>query len=153
MNSLKSRKADLKDLDALLHLEEMNFTITGERFNRRQIRYLLQSPHTVVEVLEDAGTVIGWAVGLLKKTKNTCSGRVYGVVVDAGYRGRKLGERLALTIIDQLKMRGAVRIYLEVREDNHAAINLYHKLGFADHGPLRDYYGNNVHGLRMCKSL
>jgi ribosomal protein S18 acetylase RimI-like enzyme len=51
-----------------------------------------------------------------------------------------------------LKQRGITECRLEVREDNHPAIKLYHKLGYQTLGKLERYYGKK-HGLYLKKAL
>src|SRR5581483_4411283 len=47
------------------------------------------------------------------------------LAVDPNYRGRKIGERLLLALMEEAVLEGASRATLEVREGNRAAQNLY----------------------------
>lgn len=58
-------------------------------------------------------------------------------------RGRKVGERMLIHILDEAIHRGARRATLEVRRSNQAAQNLYHKYGFRVAAVRKGYYGNN----------
>jgi ribosomal protein S18 acetylase RimI-like enzyme len=51
-----------------------------------------------------------------------------------------------------LKDRSIGECRLEVREDNNAAIKLYHKLGYQTMGKLERYYGKK-HGIYLKKAL
>ena len=140
------------DLQELVALEALCFRHPGERFHRRQIRDLLNNPRAIVTFARAGGEIAGWAVGLLRRTgPHTFSGRLYALAVHPDFRGRGLGARLAQTVLDQLRRRGARALSLEVRDPNPAAQGLYRRLGFKPAGSLPDYYGPGLHGLRMRK--
>lgn len=65
------------------------------------------------------------------------------IAVDPSQRGRKIGERLLLDILEEGMARGAERATLEVRERNTAAHNLYLKYGFEDVAIRKNYYSDN----------
>jgi ribosomal-protein-alanine N-acetyltransferase len=55
-------------------------------------------------------------------------------------RGQGLGRVLIEKTITESRMRGCSLLFLEVRENNHAARSLYHACGFMDVGRRADYY-------------
>ena len=139
-------------LKQLVLLETVCFRHPGERFNPRQIRSLLNNPRACVLFAQAGGQLAGWAVGLLRRHgPHRRSGRFYALAVHPDFRGHGLGERLAQGILGQLRRRGAQTFSLEVRNPNPAAQRLYQRLGFRPGGPLPDYYGPGLHGLRMRK--
>ncbi len=140
--------------EELNRLEAVCFQHPGERFNSRQIQSLLRNPRAHIVLAREKGQIIGWAVGLLRHHgPRRCSGRLYALSVHPDFRGCGLGARLAKTVLNQLRRRGAQTFCLEVRTPNPAAQHLYERLGFRSAGPLPDYYGPGLHGLRMRKSL
>ncbi len=141
----------LSDLPAILEIESSSFAHDGERFGERKIRSLLRSKRAVVIVADRAGHVIGWGVGLIWKPRGAIVGRVYGLAVIPPARGLKLGGGMLGHLIDDLKKRGAVRIYLEVRADNASAIRLYEKFGFRQCEALANFYGPGLHAHRMLR--
>lgn len=50
------------------------------------------------------------------------------------------GSALLLHLVDQARARGAIRMLLEVRPGNLAALALYRRHGFLEIGRRRDYY-------------
>jgi len=76
-------------------------------------------------------------------------GRIYALAVHPDSRGQKVGLRLLGDMIRTLRDRGAGRIFLEVRVDNPAAIQLYQAVGFKTCRLLQDYYGPGLPGQRM----
>mgnify|MGYP003587823622 CR=1 FL=1 len=139
-------------LAQLVLLETVCFRHPGERFNPRQIRSLLDNPRACILFAREGAALAGWAVGLLRRHgRRRRSGRLYALAVHPDFRGRGLGARLAQNILGQLRRRGARTFSLEVRTPNPAAQRLYLRLGFRPDGPLPDYYGPGLHGLRMRK--
>lgn len=60
--------------------------------------------------------------------------------VDPARRGAGLGKRLLARHIDNLERGGARLVFLEVGEDNAAALALYRGQGFQTIGRREDYY-------------
>ncbi len=149
---LNIRLAAPGDLDALVAVEKDCFERPEERFTRRQIRALIHNPRATVIIIESGGHVAGWAVGLVRHHRRWLSGRVYAVGVHRGYRGQGLGRRLTEHLLEGFQARGIERVYLEVREDNDAALRLYAKLGFSPIRRLPAYYGPGVDGL-SCRAM
>ncbi len=72
-------------------------------------------------------SVMGWA-------------DMMNLAVAPAYRRQGLGERLVLTLIEQLGAQQVTCLTLEVRASNTSAIALYEKLGFAEVGRRPNYY-------------
>lgn len=63
--------------------------------------------------------------------------------VDPDFRGRKIGERMLVHILDEAIHRGARRATLEVRRHNLIAQSLYEKYKFQIVAVRKGYYSNN----------
>lgn len=63
-------------------------------------------------------------------------------------RGQGLGTRLVSEGMTAAAARGATRLFLEVADDNTAALALYARAGFAEAGRRRDYYARPDGGRR-----
>jgi ribosomal-protein-alanine N-acetyltransferase len=59
------------------------------------------------------------------------------------FRRQGIGEQLLVHALKSAKAEGAVRSFLEVREGNVAAQELYRKYGFASEGRRVRYYKDN----------
>lgn len=143
------RPAALSDAPAIDRIEQASFVHSGERFAPKRIGYLLATPRAIVRVAEVEGRVIGWVAGLLASHRPQIWGRIYALAVHPDGRGRKLGSRLLKEMLADLRRRGAGRIFLEVRTDNHSAIKLYERAGFARCKTLPNYYGKGIDAIRM----
>lgn len=62
------------------------------------------------------------------------------IVVKRDYRGKGVAKRLIQKVIEILKKKDIVTIYLEVRIDNSIARSLYEKVGFVECGKRAKYY-------------
>ncbi len=60
--------------------------------------------------------------------------------VDPQYRARKIATRILNSVITMYKSQEIKRIFLEVAEDNPAAIGVYHRCGFEKAGQRPGYY-------------
>ena len=147
--SLVIRPAEIRDVESIARIERLSFEHAGERFDEAKVRYLLSSRRTFVAVAEDEGVVLGWVAGFVWRRTQKPWGRVYGLAVHPEARRRKVGSRLLHYAIDELRRRGAERIFLEVRTANHSAVAAYRKLGFVACRDMADYYGRGLHAHRM----
>jgi len=143
------RPAKPHDLAGIVGIEEISFDNAGERFDAGKVKFLLQSRRTESLVAEDDGKILGWAVGFTWPRGKIHWGRVFALAIHPEARGRKLGGRLLHELIQQLRRRGATEIFLEVRQDNHPAIALYRRCGFAHRATLQNFYAPGVHAWRM----
>ena len=147
------RPAVLADVPAIAAIEEASFSHPGERFGLKRVRHLTISPRPMVLVAESHVhseiKVLGWIAALRWSRGRIPWGRIYAIAVDPTVRGKKLGQRLMHEMMAQLQEKGAAKIFLEVRADNHAALRLYEKLGFTVCQPLPNYYGHDIAGVRM----
>ncbi len=79
------------------------------------------------------------------------------LAVDPDHRRRGIAARLMQDFIDRAKNKGASEAFLEVAEDNDAAVALYHRFNFIKAGFRKNYYadasGTHVSALVMTKTL
>jgi ribosomal protein S18 acetylase RimI-like enzyme len=77
-------------------------------------------------VAVDDGTVLG----TLRLTESSRRTMIYGFVVDATRRGRRLGTRMLAAVLARLRDRGIGEVGLEVDPENAPALRLYKRFGF-----------------------
>lgn len=79
------------------------------------------------------------------------------IAVTPKWRGKGVGKALLAAAFDDLMLSPARRMFLEVDEQNAAAIALYEKLGFARIGSRKGYYprpdGSAATALVMSRDL
>jgi ribosomal-protein-alanine N-acetyltransferase len=79
------------------------------------------------------------------------------IAVEPRWRGKGVGRALMDAVFADLLMSPARRMFLEVDEQNHAAIRLYEKLGFSTISSRKGYYprpdGSAATALVMARDL
>ncbi len=138
------RDAHADDLPRLLQLEAM---FPGDRLSVRQFRHHLRSPLARLRVLENEGTIQGYALLLMRS--NSRIARLYSIAVDPQARGTGAGRALLQDAFAQADEAACQRLRLEVRNDNAAAIALYLKAGCQQISLLPAYYADGCDALRF----
>ncbi len=128
--------ADIPRLAALLALlftQEADFTPDAAR-QRRALELILDNPHSgCLYCATYSGTVIGM-VSLLFTISTAEGGRaawLEDLVVDPAWRNRGIGKQLLDHAVAEARLAGCVRVTLLTEGDNHRAIRLYTRAGFA----------------------
>jgi len=80
-------------------------------------------------------------------------GHVISIAVLEDYRGMGIGQRLMEEGMKNVRESGASEIYLEVRQSNLPAIQLYRKLGFRAVWVLEGYYRDGENAYLMVANL
>jgi len=65
---------------------------------------------------------------------------ILNLAVQPEVRGRGIGTALVKALLEDAAFRGALRVFLEVRESNARAIRFYQRLGFRLTGCREEYY-------------
>jgi len=65
------------------------------------------------------------------------------IAVEPQSRGKRIGERVLVAMLEECVRRGVRRVSLEVRERNKIARRLYEKYGFVGSSVRRGYYSDN----------
>ena len=75
------------------------------------------------------------------------------LAVTAARRREGIGRKLMEFALDELKRKGARKVFLEVEDTNAAAMALYGKLGFTEYNRRGDYYGPGRNALLMSMEI
>jgi ribosomal protein S18 acetylase RimI-like enzyme len=148
------RRAELRDLDALVALENLAFAADRVRISRRQWSYLVRRASGATLVADEGGNGGGIHAALvLTHREGGATLRVYSLAVDPAARGQGLGRRMLEETDRYARSLGLDRIHLEVAVDNAPALSLYAACGYRVQGRLSHYYGLGEDGWRMEKVL
>lgn len=126
------------DIDAVWEIEKMCFSVPWSRQSfvleverNRCARYV---------VAEHSGTVVGYGGMWLVVDE----AHVTNIAVHPLFRRKGIGKAILKSLMEEALRAGIDRMTLEVRVSNMAARNLYKKLGFAEAGVRKGYYGDNA---------
>ncbi len=143
------RFAKKGDLAALIELE--NLCLKEEKFNKKQLRYLLLKAKSLVLVAVLENKIIGSIIILLRSS--IFNARIYSLNVHPDYRRAGIGSQLMDSAEKFAKEKDFRTITLEVGTNNKAAQNLYKKKGFFVDRIIRKYYKNGKDAFHLTKIL
>jgi ribosomal-protein-alanine N-acetyltransferase len=106
-------------------------------------------PRRVVLVLEDSGTILGFAVA----AEAAGEWELENIAVASAAQRRGLANRLMEALLQSLSERGAQLIHLEVRPSNTAARVLYERWGFRESGRRPGYYHSPPEDAILYKKI
>jgi len=136
------------DLDRVVAIERAVFT---DPWSRRSFEEMLAKPYVRgIAVDGDDGTLVGYTLLALVAGE----GEILNLAVDPALRRRGIGRHLLHAALDLLRAAGTTSVFLEVRQSNRAAIQLYAKAGFRSVSIRRGYYRNPTeHAVTMTLAL
>jgi [ribosomal protein S18]-alanine N-acetyltransferase len=139
--------ADARHLEALMSVMRVGFDPHyGEAWSQSQLAGTLALDGSFARQAVDANDAIqGFTLS------RVVAGEVelLLVAVDPLLRRRAIGRRLVDQVATDARRYGATTLFLEVRENNVAARQLYHALGFVDVGRRANYY-TGISGERFA---
>ena len=93
---------------------------------------LLRDPAHLVLVAEDDGAVAGYVNANFRTQLHHLApvGTIDELVVDAGRRGRRIGERLVEAVLEEGRRRGADTVEVTTHERRERARAFYRRCGF-----------------------
>ncbi len=131
---MKIRKADRADIDGIVAIEEVCFSVPWSR--ESLITDITENPRAQYFVAETDGNIAGYA-GMWEVADE---GHINNVAVMPRYRRHGVASILLATMLYTTDRHGLVGHTLEVRAGNEAAIKLYEKFGFKSAGIRPGYY-------------
>lgn len=131
------RPMRLSDIEAVSKLERRSMSLPWS-----SSAYVTEvnnpNAHYLVAKSED-GSVVGYGgIWVIMDEMHITT-----LAVDPASRGKKIGERILIVLLEEAMRRGANRATLEVRQSNRIAQNLYHKYGFQEVAMRPRYYSDN----------
>ena len=107
----------------------------------------MSNPEAFLLIAEDAGDVVGMALGVQALSDDGAGAPVRGlchismVFVAPDYWGRGIGGRLVAALLPEARSRGYDRAQLWTQSDNARARRLYEGRGFVLSGREKDEFG------------
>lgn len=134
---LTVRKMTLDDVPAVVDLDQKSFSLP---WPERSFRFeLTDNPASRCWVAELDGKVVGMIVVWLIVDE----AHVATIATHPDFRRKGVAKRLLSHALRKLMEQGARSSFLEVRESNRAAQEMYRKFGYEETGRRRRYYKDN----------
>jgi ribosomal-protein-alanine N-acetyltransferase len=131
------RKMTAEDVPAVVDLDQKSFSLP---WPERSFRFeVTDNPASRCWVAEIEGQVVGMIVVWLIVDE----AHVATLATHPGFRRRGIGQKLLAHALRQMIEEGAQSSFLEVRESNLAAQEMYRKFGYEVTGRRRRYYRDN----------
>lgn len=124
------------DLPRVLEIENACFSTPWRVATFRSL--LARTDTDLFAAVADDGTLLGYAVCWTVVDQSELG----NVAVAPAERGRGIGAALVEAVVRRVAERGAVECFLEVRESNDGAQELYRRRGFRVVGRRRAYYSD-----------
>lgn len=147
--------ADARHIDALMAVMRASFDPAfGEAWSALQLGSTLALDSSYArQALDSAGTAQGFTLSRSAGPEV----ELLLIAVHPGQRGNGVGRALLQAACQDAARRGALEIFLEVRENNHAALGLYRRAGFVEVGRRPEYYtgltGSHFAALTMRRNI
>jgi ribosomal-protein-alanine N-acetyltransferase len=131
------RKMTLNDVEQVIAIDQISFSLPWPVSSfRYELTENLASRCWVAEADERvAAMLVAWFI--------VDEIHIATIATHPDFRKQGIGEKLLLHTLQSAKIEGAVSSFLEVREKNAAAINMYHKFGYVESGRRVGYYKDN----------
>jgi ribosomal-protein-alanine N-acetyltransferase len=136
-----------KELDVEFNQEisQIESRIHKNPWSQEQIKQSFQNKNNLVIGAFNQDELIGYCFMLVAQTE----AEILNVAVDINFQRKGLGETLLKECFESLKSQKVKNLFLEVRLSNHAAKNLYSKMGFKTIGIRKNYYSDNEDASMM----
>ena len=144
---VKLRNPTLNDLKKIYEIETSSFVHPYSALSLFSLIMLHSDTSLVAEV---NGEVVGFAIAAKEVGKKL---HLLNFAVHPKYRRMGIGSALLRSLEKLAKKKGVKEIYLEVEEDNFAAISLYEKMGFKKKKIIKKYYPWGKDAVVMVKEL
>jgi ribosomal-protein-alanine N-acetyltransferase len=147
--NLHIRMMTLEDIPTVLALDQISFSLP---WPERSFRFeLTENTASRCWVAEVDGRVVGMVVGWLLVDEM----HIATIATHPDYRRQGIASKLLLYTLSKSMDEGARTSFLEVREGNQAAQEMYLKFGYEKTGRRKRYYRDNDEDaiLMLLKSL
>jgi ribosomal-protein-alanine N-acetyltransferase len=135
--------ARVSDIEAIAAIEQRCFS---DPWSERSFRDVLAHSRMYFACLRDQGDgyptprVLGYVVAWFAGGQ----GEIANLAVDEGSRGQGFGSALLTAALEEARRHGTEEVFLEVRDSNLRARQLYESRGFVEVGRRRRYYRRPV---------
>jgi ribosomal-protein-alanine N-acetyltransferase len=134
MNSARVRRMMLDDLPAVVELDRLSFSLP---WPERSFRFeLTDNEASRCWVAEQDGKLVGMIIAWLLVDE----AHIATIATHPDHRGQGIARKLLAYTLRYMSKEGAVSSFLEVRESNLPAQEMYRKFGYEVSGRRKRYY-------------
>ncbi len=145
-SDVQVRTMRAEDVDAVVEIETEAFSSPWRRETFAELIGRSTLEMLVMEHSEEG--IVGYAVLWCILDQ----GELANLAIVPRMRSKGLGNRLMARVIEVARERGVETLFLEVRESNAHALELYRRFGFSQVGLRRGYYDHPREDARILKA-
>lgn len=135
--SIVFRQMALEDVEQVIAIDQASFSLP---WPPRSFRFeLTDNPASRCWVADLDGRVVGMLVGWMIVDEI----HIATIATHPDFRRQGIGRQLLTLALEKAKEEGAVSSFLEVREGNTAALEMYRQFGYEEDGRREGYYKDN----------
>lgn len=134
----------VEDLDPALALERSAFLTP---WSRESFLNAIQNPNGINLVCKHKKEVVGYMTSFMVMDELY----ITNLLVAIDYQRQGIATELLKSVIRIVRIKKGVHLFLEVRENNSAAINFYKKLKFQLVGVRKRYYSDSKEDALVMK--
>jgi ribosomal-protein-alanine N-acetyltransferase len=123
-----------ENIDGIMSIESLLFA--EESWSEQQVESQLANPRCLNQGVSTSKGLVGFAFVSCVLDE----AELYQIAILPEVQGRGVATALLHEVIKRLEALGVIRLMLEVRESNVAAIRLYESFGFVLDGRRKGYY-------------
>lgn len=139
-----TEKMNETNVEGIAELEKENFS---DGWSLNSLKEEINNPNACYYVLrDDEKGKVAAAAGMIISIDTA---DIMNVSVKEEYRRKGLASKLLATLLEEGRKKGVKEFTLEVRENNHAARELYEKTGFVFEGIRPKFYSNPTEGAAI----
>jgi len=151
------RRFELKDLDQVVNI---NKETLPENYPERFFRTIFAELPSAFQVCQLEGIILGYTMARIETGLSHYSifhrakkGHTVSIAVKPAYRRKGIAKRLLKESITAMINQGATELFLEVRESNTAAVNLYKTMEYEIVKEIRHYYRDHESAYLMARKI
>jgi ribosomal-protein-alanine N-acetyltransferase len=131
------RKMIMNDLEQVVAIDQVSFSLP---WPARSFQFeLTDNPASRCWVVELDGKIVAMIVSWLILDEL----HIATIATHPDFRKQGIGKKLLTHALKSARDEGVTRSFLEVRESNETAINMYKSFGFVEEGRRKEYYKDN----------
>lgn len=131
------RKMIMNDLEQVVAIDQVSFSLP---WPARSFQFeLTDNPASRCWVVESDKKIVAMIVSWLILDEL----HVATIATHPDFRRQGIGKKLLLYALQSAREEGVVRSFLEVRESNKIAFQMYKNFGFVEDGRRKEYYKDN----------
>lgn len=131
-------------------ISEIEKECFSDPWSESMIAKAIENPSFTCFAAKSGESIVGYGFMYVVSDES----EIMNIAVTKSFRRSGTGTKLMKKMISCAVSKGAAMMYLEVRESNIPAANLYRKLGFEAIGTRKNYYKNPTeNAVLMAKEL